>query len=414
MKNKKVMALILAATMVVGSSMTVFAADANGAESEGTSFEHVDKDVIDVTLPTDTAVANVFDYYIDPEGAIKSAGSLLDGTAVTGNEDGVYFVNAGTAAVAGTVTGYSVDTSQTTGYTVTVDKLDVNTTYTYDGSDWKDGEGNVASISVTITKDTDSSSVAPANGDTVTVSGATAAGSAGYSSSSDAVKFEGKNSVDVDVTVSATVTATDATKDIALVADQAALDAATSPALLMTLKVGNDTKVITSAGTTAKATIAGVANNFTLKPSADGSKFEFAQKDTGLDPWNSTTVQLVGKTNKKDIPAGANAMTVPKITLTWTVAKHETYEDVAGHAHWNAKKDTSWFGISDSTGFSSNALTVEISTDGTNYTALAAGKYAVNDTNWLSIAKADLGATSGTVYVRVVDGTKRYTCSLAF
>ena len=325
MKNKKVMALILAATMVVGSSMTVFAADANGAESEGTSFEHVNKDVIDVTLPTDTAVATVFDYYVDPEGAIKSAGTLLDGTTVTGNDDGVYFVNAAAAAVDGTATYTSA--TNTGNYTVTVSDLTVNTTYTYDGTtdnQWEDGEGNAATVTITITDDDNSDApVTPGDGDTVTVSGGSAAGTAGYSSHSDAVKFEGKNSVDVDVTVTAAVAATDADKDIALVADEDALDAAEGPALLMTLKVGSDEKVITSAGTTAKATVAGVAGNFTTKPSADGTKFEFALKDAAdLTDWNSTTVQLVGKTNAKDVPAGANAMTVPKITLTWAVAKH--------------------------------------------------------------------------------------------
>jgi len=323
MKNKKVMALILAAAMAAGSSATVFAADAaNSAESEGTSFEHVNKDVIDVTLPTDTAVATVFDYYVDPEGAIKSAGTLLDGTAVTGNDDGVYFVNAGAAATAGTVSS-SIAADTNSDYVVTVSDMNTNETYTYDGSDWKDSTNNTTTVTISVMASDGTTSGTLANGDTVTVSGATAAGSAGYSSSSDAVKFEGKNSVDVDVTVAAAVTATDADKDIALVADQDALDAATGPALLMTLKVGSDEKVITSAGATAKATIAGVAGNFTTKPNDDGSKFVFALKDAAdLSAWNSTTVQLVGKTNDKDIPTGANAMTVPKITLTWTVAKH--------------------------------------------------------------------------------------------
>lgn len=415
MKNKKVMALILATAMVAGSSMAVFAADASSAESEGTSFEHVNKDVTDVTLPTDTAVATVFDYYVDPEGAIKSAGTLLDGTAVTGNDDGVYFVNAGTAAVSGTA-AYS-STTNTGNYTVTVSDLTVNATYTYDGStdnQWEDSEGNTATVTITITDDDNSDApVTPADGDTVTVSGAVAAGSAGYSSSSDAVKFEGKNSVDVDVTVAATVTATDADKDIALVADQAALDAATGPALLMTLKVGSDTKVITSAGTMAKATIAGVASNFTTKPSDDESKFEFALKDAAdLTAWNSTTVQLVGKTNKKEVPAGANAMTVPKITLTWTVAKHESYTNADAHGEWSG--NTLWLAKDASTGFSTTGLVVEVSDGGTTYKTLAAGKYTIDTSNgWVGIAWDDIvaelgGEPTGTAYVRVTDGTTRF------
>lgn len=399
MKDKKVMALILAAAMTVGCSMTAFAADANGAESEGTSFDHVNKDVIDVTLPTDTQVATVFDYYVDPEGAIKSAGSLLNGTTVTGNDDGVYFVNAGAAAVPGTVsctiagkTGAKATVSDLTTnekYTyknvaaqagtvscsiaadanaiATVDDATINETYAYDsatskwfmsdgtteatvvitvkdssgatltpgdgdtvtvsgatpaGQKWQKEDGTNATVTISVTESDGTTPITPAVGDTVTVSGATAAGLTGYSSSSDAVQFEGKNSVNVDITVAAAVTATDADKDIALVADEAALAAATGPALLMTLKVGSDTKVITSTGTSAKATIAGVAGNFVMKPNAAGNNYEFVTKPAAdLTAWDSTTVQLVGKTNSKDIPAGANAMTVPKITLTWTVAK---------------------------------------------------------------------------------------------
>lgn len=412
MKGKKVMALILAAALTAGCCMTAFAADtaANSADSEGTSFEHVNKDVIDVTFPTDSQVATVFDYYVDPEGAIKSAGTLLNGTAVTGNDDGVYFVNKATDDVDGTVsctiagqTGatatvddLSVNETYTykivaavdgtvsctiagkDGATATVSDLSVNQTYTYDAaSGWLKEDDSAAGVTITVTasdgnttittftqgdevvvsgakaevkgwqkadgsaatgvtitvKESDGSTAIDtfADGDKVVVSGAAAAAPAGYSSSSDAVKFEGKNSVDVDITVAATVTATNADKDIALVADEAALAAATSPALLMTLKVGSDTKVITSAGTSAKATIAGIAGNFVMKPNAGNTKFVFALKDAAdLAAWNSTTVQLVGKTNSKDIPAGENAMTVPKITLTWTVTKSSTTTTPSG------------------------------------------------------------------------------------
>lgn len=405
MKKKKVMALILAAAMMAGSSMAAFAADANSAESEGTSFEHVNKDVIDVTLPTDTAVATVFDYYVDPEGAIKSAGTLLDGTAITGNDDGVYFVNAGSAAVNGTV---ACTINGKAGATATVDDLTTNETYTYSGTDseWKKSDGSsAAGVTITVTESDGSTVVSTfTDGDTVTVSGATAAGAAGYSSTSDAVKFEGKNSVDVNVTVVATVTPTDANKDIALVADQAALDAAAGPALLMTLKVGDDAKVITSAGTSAKAAIAGVADNFKLKPNAGGTQYEFALKDAAdLTAWNSTTVQLVGKTNKKDVPAGTNAMTVPKITLTWSVAK-------TAHGEW--VDTTLWLAKDANTGFSTTGLTVEVSDGGITYKTLAADKYTVGEDGWVSVTwdniVAGIGSEPTNAYVRVTDGSNKY------
>lgn len=180
MKLKKLMAGTLAATMVLGSSMTVFAEDQTGtATGTGTSVGHVDKEVLTVTLPTDTA--NVFNYWIDPERVIDLAGSLADGTSVTSNADGVYF------------------------------KQSDNT----------------------------------------------------YASTSNEVEFEGKNSVAVDVSVAAAVTA--GTNDITLVADEDALAAATTPALLMKLVVGTDTKAITSEGATAKAELAGVPGNFEVK-----------------------------------------------------------------------------------------------------------------------------------------------------
>lgn len=326
MKHKKIMALILAATMVAGSSVAVLAADANSATGTGSSFDHVDREVTDVTLPTDSAVAHVFDYYIDPERVIDSAGTLTDGTDVTANADGVYFTNAGTAAVQGTVSS-NINADTNSDYVVTVDDLTINDTYTYSGTEskWKAGDGSDATVTITVMESNGSAAGTVADGDTVTVSGATAAVAGGYSSSSDEVKFTGQNSVDVDVTVAATVTATDADKDIELVEDADALTAATTPALLMTLKVGSDTKVITSDGATAKATIQGVADNFEVKADTSNNKFVFGPK-ASVDPttWKTTTVQLVGKTNQKDIPAGANAMTVPQITLTWTISKHIT------------------------------------------------------------------------------------------
>ena len=346
MNLRKVMAGTLAATMVVGSSMTVFSADgdsANSATGTGTSFNHVDKNVIDVTLPTEADVKGVFNYYVDPERVIQDAGSLADGTTtVTANNEGVYFL----------------------------------------------------------------------------IPAASDGGTASYASSSKAVSFKGKNSVDVDVSVAATVTAGDAEKDITLVADEDALNAATTPALLMTLKVGSDSKAITKDGATAKATVAGAPDNFEVKGGNGDSNNEFkyvVKASPDESKWGTTTVQLSGKTNNKEIPAGPNAMTTPSIGLTWTIAKHETaptYTDETAYGHWAG--GSLWIAKDSSTGFTSNSVTVEVSGDGTNYTALAAGKYSVNDDNWVSttwenITEALGGEPSGNVFIRVTDGTKRYT-----
>lgn len=322
MKLRKLMAGTLTATMVLGSSMMVFAEDANtgSATGTGTSVGHVDKEVLTVTLPT-SLDASTFNYWVDPERVIDLAGTLKDGTSVTKNNDGVYFKNSD------------------------------NT----------------------------------------------------YSSSSNEVEFEGKNSVAVDVSVAAEVTP--GSKDIALVADEAALTAATSPALLMNLTVGTDTKVITSEGTTAKAKLDGVPTNFEVK--AEGNEYKYVAK-TGATGWAKTSVKLSGKTNKMDVPSD---MTAPTIKLTWTIEKHENYTDTTAHGHWST--DGLWIGKDADTGFSTTGLTVEVSDGGTTYKVLSSDKYNVNDAGWVNVTwdniVAGIGSEpTGTAYVRVTDGNNRY------
>lgn len=351
MKSKKIMAAALTATMVAGSCVTAFASDvsgdANGATGTGTTFEHVDKEITSVTLPTTSSVANVFNYYVDPERLINDAGTLADGsTAVTGNDEGVYFLNsgtsAGTPAVNAAAASYSIKDvagdATTTGLTVEIPKTITVTTLYYltemddsvSATGWYEDNAGTTAVTgtVTITQDSDGASITPASGSTITVTPYQAAQPGGattsYSNSSDAVKFEGKNSVDVDVSVEAKVTATAGDKDIELVADEAALKAAKSPALLMKLKVGADEKFITAAGTKASAKITGVPDNFAV--TTENNKYVYKIRtntdEEALDDWGSTTVQLIGKTNTANVPAGANALTAPQIALTWTVDKH--------------------------------------------------------------------------------------------
>ena len=418
MKCKKMTAFMLAAMMVAGSSMAVFAADgdpANSATGEGTLLPHVNREITAVTLPTEAQVASVFNYNVDPEELIKSAGQLLDGTAVTGNENGVYFANAATQPVQGTVSS-SIAADTNNDYKVTVSDLATNAEYKYDGTKWQikkdDGSYEDATVTIDVKESDNTTAGTIAANDTVTVSGAVAGSAAGASSTSDAVKFEGKNSVDVDVTVTAAVVTEDGKNYITLVEDDAALQAATSPALLMNLKVGNDTKVITSAGTTATAKIEGVPNNFKLDVDSSGSDpvYKYAVK-SNASGWKSTTVQLSGKTNKVSVPEGDNALEVPKITLTWSVTKHEAYTDKNAHGNWSSGK--LWLAKDSSTGFSTTGLKVEVSDGGTTYKTLASDKYSINDAGWVSTTwdniVAGIGNTpTGTAYIRVTDGTTRY------
>ncbi len=233
MLNKKLVATVLTAAMVFGSCFTVMADEASSATGTGSSYDHVDTDIITVTYPTTEAVATAFNFVVDPERLVNQAGGKLgDTTSVTANDDGVYFHGSNTA-------------------------------------------------------------------------------------SSNAIDIEGKNSVAVDLSVAVSVTAS--ANSIALVADEAALEAATDPALLLSVKVGTDEKVITSAGVTAKDSIEGVSSNFVMKPK-DG-QFEYVVKD-GATGWKKAAVQLIGKTNEAAVPEGAGAMSAPTVQLTWTVAKH--------------------------------------------------------------------------------------------
>lgn len=91
MRLRKLVAGTLAVTMVVGSGFTALVADQQTGTATGTgnSVGHVDKEVLTVTLPTNTD--DVFNYHVDPERVIDLAGSLKDGTTVTKNTEGVYF-----------------------------------------------------------------------------------------------------------------------------------------------------------------------------------------------------------------------------------------------------------------------------------------------------------------------------------
>lgn len=306
MKFKKFVAGALAVTMVMGSSVVAFAEDQTGtATGTGTSVGHVDKEILKVTLPTNTD--NVFNYWVDPERVIDLAGSLSDGTAVTKNADGVYF------------------------------------------------------------KQSDNS----------------------YASTSSDVEFEGKNSVAVDVSVAATVTP--GAKDIALVADEAALTAATTPALLMNLTVGTETKAITSDGATAKAKLDGVPDNFEVK--VESGSYVYSAKD-GASGWAKTAVKLSGKTNNKEV---ASDMTVPTIGLTWTIAKH--VDSYLSATTMTSTSNSVTVSLPDGVTISKVELTKE---DGTGATSLTNGnQYTLNGTT-LSVPARSVTSWAGAGFTKIV------------
>lgn len=104
-KTKKMLALTLAVSMVMGSSFAAFAEDnpatpgGNGSTTaEGNVEGHVDKEVLKVVLPTVAADSSAFEYTMDPERLIQGteAKKYADGTTfpATDSDTGVYFLTA--------------------------------------------------------------------------------------------------------------------------------------------------------------------------------------------------------------------------------------------------------------------------------------------------------------------------------
>lgn len=90
--TKRLMALMLAGTMTLGMGVTAFAADATsgGGTGAGELEGHVDKNVLSVTLPTDSDTTT-FKYTIDPEGLIAATQAAKYPGTTYNSDTGVYF-----------------------------------------------------------------------------------------------------------------------------------------------------------------------------------------------------------------------------------------------------------------------------------------------------------------------------------
>lgn len=102
MNYKRILAVGLAASMVMGSSVVAFAAEGTGTGSG--SLDVVEKsDVFQVELPTDSGTT--FNYILDPTGVIKETNAAkYEGTTFAENAT-VFFANAATTE--GGATSYS-------------------------------------------------------------------------------------------------------------------------------------------------------------------------------------------------------------------------------------------------------------------------------------------------------------------
>ena len=96
MKLKRILAVAMATTMVLGMSMTAFAEPVTSGTQDGTGAPegHVDKSLVNVVLPT--VPAGTFNYTMDPERLIQvtSHEKYAEGTVFpeAADDTGVYFL----------------------------------------------------------------------------------------------------------------------------------------------------------------------------------------------------------------------------------------------------------------------------------------------------------------------------------
>ena len=102
MNYKKFLAIGLAASMAMGSSVVAFANEGAGTGS-GTLDVVQNSDVFDVVLPTSSGTT--FDYILDPTGVIKATSAQKYGGATFADNTTVFFANAPTSE--GGATSYS-------------------------------------------------------------------------------------------------------------------------------------------------------------------------------------------------------------------------------------------------------------------------------------------------------------------
>jgi hypothetical protein len=362
--GKKLVAGTLCATMVLGSTMAVFAGDPDESEStaansltgtgavEGT----VSEDVFSVELPTVAADATTFNFILDPEGLIAKSGN--NGKT---SYQGKTFEDNATLFFANTATGAAKN------YSSTSDAL----TATNKGT-------KTANVTITATlKNLGDIKVSDNSAFTVTTG--------------EGDEAETKNSTDASIYL-------------------AIKDSATSPNVAA---VDPKTNVATLTGTLAGAD----KSKFMVKYNATDSKYEFVfDSDTNADyTFPTYSFQLTGAANSKgDWSELTDA--APTVEVTWKFEDPDT-EVVTKVAVGNWTGGKLWLGpdAEDAAGFTADTVKVEASLDGKTYATVANTTYTKGAwvaTTWNDIATA-VGTTNFTkYYVKVTDGTDVYvyTC----
>lgn len=404
-KFKRAMAITLAATMVIGSSVTAFAAD-DGHSSTGTGSNegHVDKHVISVTLPTVPANQTPFNYTVDPERLVpETNGARYGSTTFTDNakRDGVYFLST-TGATADTYTAatvadaeafaagtFYIEDSENEGQYVEADEYDSEATY-YTKTAGSAGSSSYDNKSAALTATSQSSAdveltveVAVGNNGSVDLVG-TAPSTDGYTAATvaDANAFAEGTYYTKSGSTYTKATEYAAATDYYEVSD---------PELYLALVVGSDTTVLEAGKTASKTvTIAGIDSNFETTYNSTSEKYEYTVKSTGLTAWNNSAFYLTGVASK----ASAENVTAPTLTVTWS------YADPAGESDEEATQ-----------------VATAAMYDGVAYIRLVTGENATSDK--VTSVKVDGVTTtnytvSGPIAISGITGTGSHTITIVY
>lgn len=377
---KRKVAVLLTGVMVLGMSVTAFAKTGTAVESDGAgNFEgHVNRKVVDVTLPTVSANTTPFSFIYDAEGLLKET------TAAYGDD----YTFAGGSNV----------------YFKTADK-------TFGDKSTKFTVSNNSSVSVNITLKVD---VTPGEKDPALVGRDKLP--ANYNRS-DSSSVSGDPSLYLGLVVTGDATGAGDT------------DAA-------------DTYVISGNGIEKTFNVDGKPENYQVSINKIGEtsyphQYEFKIKDSGLAAWDAIQFQMEGAANIVD---NAKGMSAPDLKVTWNYEGDDgddgdeggdtptpSIVDVAGHIEYDGPTDALWLGKSASEGLTTEDITIaDVKSVTLQYNDTEAidvksiahvekvdGSYWV----WASVTEAEaLGITNaeGTYKMVVTIDNTRYTGTITF
>lgn len=352
-KFRKVLAAVLAATMVLGSGVVANAADPEGA-GEGKGEVHVVKnpEVFDVVLPTSSGTT--FNYILDPTGVIEKTKYEAFGGATAATFDGtgnMWFENK------------KATESDPRKFTNESDPINAY---------------NKSNISVDIEV---VAHLATPSGITIATQSVIRDTTASPSMYLAMKATENNASKEYPIKVAGTT----ATASIATASEDA------YETRYVNKEYVNQLKATAAELKESDADFGTLFQKYSFTLTGDCNP-DGEWKDLTTDP---PVVNLVWTIQK---PEGA--------------VEGITYTEKTANGNWSSGK--LWLSKDGSAGFSTTGLTVEVSDGGTTFETLATNKYTIHDSGWISTTWDDLvagiGSTpTGKVHVRVTDGTTRYT-----